>query len=151
MRTPKLALSLALALIAVVAAPMQGQSTFKLLHGFLGGNDGANPTSGVIFGPNGYLYGVTLDGGAYNWGTVFSISPGGRYKLLYTFTGGADGASPNNQLTWVGTSLYGVTDFGGAYECRNNLQDRFDDGGRVHAVHVHGFDRWPYSELHDDP
>ncbi len=94
---------------------MQGQSTFKLLHGFLGGNDGANPTSGVVFGPNGYLYGVTLDGGAYNQGTVFSISPGGRYKLVYTFTGGADGASPNNQLTWVGTSLYGVTDFGGAY------------------------------------
>jgi len=111
-RTSKLVL--ALALVAVGAAPMQGQSTFKLLHGFLGGNDGANPTSGVVFGPNGYLYGVTLDGGAYGWGTVFSISPGGRYKMLHAFTGGADGASPNNQLTWVGTSLYGGTNFGGA-------------------------------------
>jgi uncharacterized repeat protein (TIGR03803 family) len=83
------------------------------LHGFLGGNDGANPTSGVVFGPSGYLYGVTLDGGAYNWGTVFSISPSGHYKLLYTFTGGADGGFPNHQLTWVGTSLYGVANNGG--------------------------------------
>ena len=107
--------ALTVALVAGIAAPMQGQSTFKLLHGFLGGNDGANPASGVIFGPKGYLYGVTLDGGAYNWGTVFSISPGGRYKLLYTFTGGEDGASPNNQLTVVGTSLYGVTNSAGAY------------------------------------
>jgi len=98
-----------------VAAPVQAQSTFKLLHGFLGGNDGANPTSGVVFGPNGYLYGVTLDGGAYNQGTVFSISPGGRYKLLHTFTGGEDGGMPNNQLTWVGTSLYGAAISGGAY------------------------------------
>jgi len=95
---------------------MQGQSTFKLLHGFLGGNDGANPTSGVIFGPNGYIYGTTLDGGSYNQGTVFSISPGGRYRLLHTFTGGVDGGTPNNQLTWVGTSLYGTTDYGGDYK-----------------------------------
>jgi uncharacterized repeat protein (TIGR03803 family) len=114
-RTFKLALVLALALVLVVAAPIQAQSTFKLLHGFLGGNDGANPTSGVIFGPNGYIYGTTFDGGSYNQGTVFSISPGGRYKLLHTFTGGVDGGSPNNQLTWVGTSLYGTTDYGGDY------------------------------------
>jgi len=108
-------LGVVVALAVAVAAPMQAQSTFKLLHGFLGGNDGANPTSGVVFGPNGYLYGVTLDGGAYNQGTVFSISPGGRYKLLYTFTGGADGGSPNKQLTWVGTSLYGAANSGGTY------------------------------------
>jgi uncharacterized repeat protein (TIGR03803 family) len=111
--TSKRVLALALALVASAAAPMHAQSTFKLLHGFLGGNDGANPTSGVVFGPNGYIYGTTLNGGAYNWGTVFSVSPGGRYKLLYAFTGGADGAPPNNQLVWVGTSLYGTTNSGG--------------------------------------
>jgi len=113
--TLRATVGLALALAVVVAAPMQAQSTFKLLHGFLGGSDGAHPTSGVAFGPNGYLYGVTLDGGAYKQGTVFSISPGGRYKQLYAFTGGADGGFPADQLTWVGTSLYGVTNFGGDY------------------------------------
>ncbi|HLZ40549.1 MAG TPA: choice-of-anchor tandem repeat GloVer-containing protein [Candidatus Sulfotelmatobacter sp.] len=108
-------LVLTFALLAGMVANMQGQSTFKLLHGFVGGTDGAHPTSGVSFGPKGYLYGVTIGGGAYNWGTVFSIGPGGRYKVVYTFTGGADEGFPNNQLTWVGTTLFGVTSAAGAY------------------------------------
>ena len=91
---------------------MQAQSTFKLLHGFLGGNDGANPASGVTLGPNGYLYGVTLYGGPANAGTIFSISPGGRYKQLYSFTGGVDGKYSSTQLTRVGNTLYAVTERG---------------------------------------
>lgn len=108
-------LALAIIFIAGITVPMEAQSTFKLLHGFIGGDDGANPTSGVILAPNGYLYGVTLDGGAYNSGTVFAVSPGGQYKRLYSFTGGLDGGFPNNQLTWVGGNLYGGANFGGAY------------------------------------
>jgi uncharacterized repeat protein (TIGR03803 family) len=36
------------------------------------------------------------------------------YKVLYTFTGGADGGGPNNQLVRIGGNLYGTAGIGGA-------------------------------------
>ena len=36
------------------------------------------------------------------------------YKVLYIFTGGADGAGPSNQLVGIGENLYGTTGLGGA-------------------------------------
>ena len=77
--------TVALALLAGMAATMQGRSTFKLLHGFFGGNDGPYPTSGVSFDPKGYLYGTTINGRAYNYGPVFSISPSGPLQSSLNF------------------------------------------------------------------
>src|SRR5579859_2686158 len=102
-------------LLAVIAAPAHGQSTFKLLHGFLGGRDGSYPAAGVTLGPNGSIYGTTMEGGPANAGTVFYISPGGWYKVLYAFTGGADGQYPITQLLAMGGNFYGTTMLGGAY------------------------------------
>lgn len=45
------------------------------LHQFSGGNDGAQPASGLIFGKFGALYGVTAAGGASNDGTVYGVLP----------------------------------------------------------------------------
>jgi uncharacterized repeat protein (TIGR03803 family) len=48
------------------------------LHTFAGGTgDGSNPFdySGLIFGPDGAIYGTTFSGGASNFGTVFSLRP----------------------------------------------------------------------------
>jgi uncharacterized repeat protein (TIGR03803 family) len=36
------------------------------------------------------------------------------YKVLYLFTGGADGGGPTSQLVRIGTDLYGTTQLGGA-------------------------------------
>jgi uncharacterized repeat protein (TIGR03803 family) len=36
------------------------------------------------------------------------------YKVLYIFTGGADGGGPTNQLVRIGANLYGATGIGGA-------------------------------------
>jgi uncharacterized repeat protein (TIGR03803 family) len=105
----------ALVLVAGACGPAQAQSTFKLLHGFRGGNDGAYPISGVTLGPNGSVFGVTQEGGPANAGTIFYISPGRTEKVLYSFTGGADGKNPYAQLIAVGGSLYGTTSAGGAY------------------------------------
>jgi len=38
------------------------------------GSDGASP-EGVGIGPNSALYGTTLEGGEYNYGTVFELRP----------------------------------------------------------------------------
>jgi len=51
----------------------------KVLYSFGGHRaDGANPYAGVIFDPNGNLYGTTVNGGCTRcgaWGTLFELSP----------------------------------------------------------------------------
>jgi uncharacterized repeat protein (TIGR03803 family) len=56
-----------------------GQWTAIALHDFKE-TDGANPTSGVIFGPGNSLYGTTADGGKGGYGTVFQLSPAAKGK-----------------------------------------------------------------------
>ena len=51
----------------------KGLWTETVLHTF-SGHDGADPQSGLIFGPGGILYGATYSGGKSNNGTAFQIS-----------------------------------------------------------------------------
>ena len=51
-----------------------------VIYSFLGGGDGANPESGLVFDPNGVLYGTTYNGGGtvcsgQGCGTVFALTP----------------------------------------------------------------------------
>jgi uncharacterized repeat protein (TIGR03803 family) len=61
------------------------------------------------------LYGTTQFGGTtYAAGSVFSINPlTGAQKIIYSFSGGADGGNPNSGLINVGGMLYGTTMGGG--------------------------------------
>jgi uncharacterized repeat protein (TIGR03803 family) len=83
------------------------------LHSFTG-TDGSYPLAGLVQGPNGNFYGTTSAGGANGTGTVFQISSTGVLTTLYSFTGGADGATPKAGLT-LGTdgNFYGTTFLGG--------------------------------------
>ncbi len=95
--------------------------TETLLHSFTGGSDGFGPYAPVAIGSGGVLYGTTAAGGTSNAGTVFSLtppaSPGGSWTetVLYSFTGGTDGADPVAGLA-IGENgaLYGTTSGGGA-------------------------------------
>ena len=40
-------------------------------------NDGSEPLAGLVQGSDGNLYGTTIQGGAYGYGTVFRINPSG--------------------------------------------------------------------------
>lgn len=66
------------------------------------GSTGPGP---IAIGPDGTLYGTTLQGGAHGAGSVFSLTaPAGgsgnwTYAELYDFTGGADGANPASGVT----------------------------------------------------
>lgn len=95
-----------------------------VLYRFNGGADAANPLfSSVTFDSAGNMYGTTQNGGGSGCGgpgcgTVYQLSPNGSSwteHVLYSFTGGGDGASPNAGLTLdaIG-SLYGTTKMGGA-------------------------------------
>ncbi len=53
-----------------------GNYSEKVLHGFTGTDgDGANPLAGVVFGPDGNLYGTTEAGGTNGEGTVYEMAP----------------------------------------------------------------------------
>jgi uncharacterized repeat protein (TIGR03803 family) len=72
--------------------------------------DGNNAYGQLIQASDGNLYGTTAEGGAHGYGTVFSISPTGTYKLLYSFTGTNDGAYPYASLVEGSDGyLYGST------------------------------------------
>jgi uncharacterized repeat protein (TIGR03803 family) len=95
--------------------------TFKTLHSFKGGFDGSYPLGRTIIGSNGTLYGTTSQGGngfcnGSGCGTVFNIKLGGAETVLYRFTGGIDGANPENgDLVFDGAgNIYGTTGFGGS-------------------------------------
>ncbi len=93
--------------------------TLTTLHTFKGA-DGSNPQGGLLnfygninFG--GTIYGCTQSGGAYNNGTVFSLSTSGVLKTLHSFTGGSDGSAPAGTLFFfTDGNIYGTTSTGGA-------------------------------------
>src|SRR5271166_4318041 len=68
-----------------------------------GGSDGYTPFAGVVFGPDGTLYGTTWAGGM-NWGTVFNLRPSPtacktalcpwQETVLYAFKGAPDPGLP---------------------------------------------------------
>jgi uncharacterized repeat protein (TIGR03803 family) len=85
---------------------------FQILHKFGGASDGWYPASTLI-NVKGTLYGTTVRGGAYNAGTVFSISKGGEETVLHSFAGAADGGRPYAPLVNVKGTFYGTTSAGG--------------------------------------
>ena len=115
------------------------QGTNGALYGFLGGNlgdgaifrintdgshyiilrylsahDGFHPASGLIQAPDGNLYGMTQDGGAYNMGTIIRINPDGQYfALLHHFDG--NGAHPAGVPIVLNNDLWGFTPRGGLH------------------------------------
>jgi uncharacterized repeat protein (TIGR03803 family) len=78
------------------------------------GPDGASPgIAPLAIDPKGNLYGTTLEGGEFRYGTVFAIPPAGGEKLLYSFSGEADGATPYGGVIFSDGALYGTTEYGG--------------------------------------
>jgi uncharacterized repeat protein (TIGR03803 family) len=101
-----------------------GGWTEKVLHEFTlnSGKDGAVPEAGLILDAAGNLYGTTYEGGAYDGGAVFELSPsaGGRWteKILHSFkVHGRDGIYPWGGLIFDSSgNLYGPTAYGGAFQ-----------------------------------
>jgi len=81
--------------------------------------DGEIPNGNLVFDAAGDLYGTTWQGGTYNFGTVFELSPTPRTwmeRILYSFQGHSDGLQPNAGLVFdAAGNLYGTTATGGSY------------------------------------
>jgi len=99
------------------ALSLAGAQTETTLHTFTNGSDGGYPQSSALLSLGGKLYGVSLFGGLYSYGTVFELENiNGRWQeiILYNFTGGSDGGYPIGALIPDASgNLYGVTTNGG--------------------------------------
>jgi uncharacterized repeat protein (TIGR03803 family) len=89
--------------------------------------DGEYPNAGLI-NVNNTLYGTTYGGGAYDDGTVFSITTSGKTTVLHSFGMTGDGEYPNAGLFNVNGTLYGTTFEGGGET----------EGGTVFAITTSG-------------
>lgn len=74
------------------------------LHSF-DGTDGKTPEAGLVQATNGTFYGVTYDGGASNYGTIFSVAVGLHPFVETLPTSGTVGA----HVKILGTNLTGAT------------------------------------------
>lgn len=83
-----------------------------VLYTFTGGDDGGCPYGDMARDAAGNLYGTTSYGGMSGHGVVFKLDTSGHETVLHSFTGGADGASPNGVLLDSG-NLYGTAYCGG--------------------------------------
>jgi uncharacterized repeat protein (TIGR03803 family) len=103
--------SLLVGLGMMLAGPVAAQ-TFRTLHGFTNGIDGAYPFAGLTLSGN-TLYGVAVFGGSAHDGTVFALNTDRTgFTTLYSFTNGTDGADPKGGLVLSGNTLYGTASTG---------------------------------------
>jgi uncharacterized repeat protein (TIGR03803 family) len=100
----------------------QGKWTETVLHAFTYKVDGCEPYDNLVMDRNGALYGTTAFGSPGFAGEVYKLTPprkqGGAWKLkiLYAFTGKADGNNPMSDLIFdKHGALYGTTIYGGLY------------------------------------
>lgn len=89
--------------------------TFTSLYSFKGGRDGNASVATLTIGPDGDLYGTTVNGGTNEKGDVFKVSPQGKETIVYTFKEGR-GAFPGSSIIFDASgNMYGTTGGGGKY------------------------------------
>jgi uncharacterized repeat protein (TIGR03803 family) len=92
---------------------MAPDGTTTVIHNFNFSPDGGRPTAGLVQATDGNFYGATSDGGTLGFATLYKITPGGTYTVLYTFDQ-TTGAYPLVTLTQhTNGTLYGDTQKGG--------------------------------------
>src|SRR5580704_17323048 len=109
---------------------MTPKGALTLLYSFCpetGCADGSTPGA-LTLGADGNFYGVTLDGGAFGYGTVFKFTGRGTPTTLHSFDN-TDGRSPGDKMVQVGDgNFYGTTFYGG------NLKECVAIGGGCGTV-----------------
>lgn len=120
-----------------------------VLHSFTGGKgDGAYPAASLI-NVRGALYGTTVLGGKFEYGTVFRISTTGEEHVLHNF-GNGEGDEPAAALLDVNGVLYGTTSSGSYYP--GGAVFSITTTGKEHQIHTFGIGddgKYPEAALAD--
>jgi uncharacterized repeat protein (TIGR03803 family) len=84
-----------------------------------------------------FLYGTAPVGGTNGFGTVYSVDTGGtNFTVLYSFTGGPDGATPNGVLVLCGNTLYGLVGRGTNNEGYGSIFSIDTNGGNFNTLYT---------------
>jgi uncharacterized repeat protein (TIGR03803 family) len=114
-----------------------------LMHTYVKDQDGC-PTGNLVLDPAGNVYGVTQDGGANGWGSIFELSnSGGTWTetILYSFQGGSDGGAPySGPIFDKAGNLYGTATARGSSGCGQGC-------GTVYEL-SHAKSGWTYNVLY---
>jgi uncharacterized repeat protein (TIGR03803 family) len=94
------------------------QYTESVIHSF-SGPDGAYPQGGIISDGKGNFFGTTVQGGLYNFGSIFELTynPGVGWveTVIYSFQNLSDGRQPVGGLVMDASgNLYGTTQTNGS-------------------------------------
>ena len=91
-------------------------SSYQVIHHFAGDPDDGRSPHGHLIEMNAMLYGMSLWGGEFGRGDVFSIDPvSGNYTNIHSFTAwdSPEGSDPYGSLVTDGNNFYGMTSIGG--------------------------------------
>ena len=121
--------------LAALSIGSRGRAqTYEILHEFPPST--GSPSSPLILGSDGNLYGTAAAGGALGQGSVYMLSPipgpGYTYVELHAFSG-ADGARPLAGLLESDGAFYGTTESGG--DSGMGTVFRMDGSGNVTVLH----------------
>jgi uncharacterized repeat protein (TIGR03803 family) len=106
-----------------------------VLHSFGGAPDGSSPFAGLLrVGSD--LFGTTATGGTFGLGTVFKLdATTGNESVVYSFTGGTDGAYPlGGLIADAEGNLYGASSQGGNQFIFGTVF-KLDKDGNVTVLH----------------
>ncbi|HLZ39955.1 MAG TPA: choice-of-anchor tandem repeat GloVer-containing protein [Candidatus Sulfotelmatobacter sp.] len=109
----------------LLASTLLSAQTYKFRTIYSFPSSGTGPSrvsSNLILDSAGNLYGVSAQGGQYQQGTVFKVTPSGTLSVLYSFQGLPDGSGPSASLFRdKAGNLYGTTFGGGTDACGPNF------------------------------
>jgi uncharacterized repeat protein (TIGR03803 family) len=111
-----------------------------VLYSFTGEAGGCDPLGGVVSDSSGNLYGATGFCGSAGYGVVYKLDTSGHETVLYSFTGGADGAWPYaGVIRDPAGNLYGTTVeggvSGGCYGSGCGVVFKVDPAGQETVLH----------------
>src|SRR5205085_245456 len=117
--------------------------TVDVIHTFPS-PDGSRPIGSLVQASDGNFYGLTYEGGAWNAGTIFRVTPTGEFLTVHDFTSD-DGELPMGALVQGSDQqLYGVTQTGGAHDLGTIF--RLDLRGTFALLHSFGGDEGAYPQ-----
>ena len=131
-----------------VSKDSKGKWAVTTLHSF-DGTDGSSPNGNLIFDAAGNLYGTAPNGGLFDNGTVFELTPGSAgwsFAVIYNFCphyNCPDGSTPGDGLTLdKAGNLYGTA--GGGPDCCGVFYQLAQGSGGWEESVLYDFGSKPY-------
>jgi len=103
-----------------VAFEITSTHQYRVLYTFV---SGGGPFTGLTLASDGNFYGMTQDGGGRQEGTIFKITPAGKFTNLFDFGCCNQGYDPSDGPLFQGTNglLYGATLYGAPPCCYGTI------------------------------